>query len=218
MSCHNKQWKNHHETYPIPTVFFAWNVYGNVFKNTSFVFIECQDQWASSKKHFKNMQVRRSPPRSLETLWLGQEWSSTARALPAPHGGIFLWKLRLQRAIASHYHGVNYDKWPFFDVPSFHVHWSFLPASSQWPFDHLNGGHVFTPEKVTNNTPKRVTGKNLVHYFYYHNLRRVQSETFQLSKNGLLFPLFFPIGILTLTSIWQRSVMPAPKGPNFIDS
>ena len=35
------------------------------------------------------------------------------------------------------------------------------PASSKWPFDNPNGGHVFTPEKVTNKIPKSVTGKNL---------------------------------------------------------
>ena len=31
-----------------------------------------------------------------------------------------------------------------------------FPASSKWPFDSPNGGHL-TPEKVTNKTPKRVT-------------------------------------------------------------
>ena len=28
-----------------------------------------------------------------------------------------------------------------------------LPASSKWPFDNPNGGHL-TPEKVTSNTQK----------------------------------------------------------------
>ena len=36
-----------------------------------------------------------------------------------------------------------------------------LPASSKWPFDHPNGGHL-TLEKVTNKTPKKATRKNLV--------------------------------------------------------
>ena len=37
-----------------------------------------------------------------------------------------------------------------------------VPASSKWSFDNPKWRSRFTPEKVTNKIPKRVTGKNLV--------------------------------------------------------
>ena len=34
-----------------------------------------------------------------------------------------------------------------------YIYTIYKPASSMWPFDNPNGGHVFTPEKVTNKIP-----------------------------------------------------------------
>ena len=36
---------------------------------------------------------------------------------------------------------------------------NYSPASSKWPFDSPNGGHLI-PEKVTNKTIQKVTRKN----------------------------------------------------------
>lgn len=125
MSCHSNSEKSSWNYILYTTVFFAWKCM-EISSKSSFLLKRVPRSMGFIQKQFKNMQVRRSPPRSLETLWLGQEWSSTARALPAPHGGIFLWKLRLQRAIAPHYHGVNYDKLPCSNFPCFHVRRSFF--------------------------------------------------------------------------------------------
>ena len=89
-------------------------MYGHVFNITSFLFLECQDQSLQKPCRWGVLHQDLSKP-----FDLGRSGSSTARALPAPQGGIFLWKLRLQRALAPHYHGVNYDKWPCSNFPGF---------------------------------------------------------------------------------------------------
>ena len=64
-----------------------------------------------------------------------------------------------------------------------------IPASSKWPFDSPNGGHVFSPEKVTMD-PNEVTVKNLViihHKDTYEPTRilmECQPGVFESCSNG----------------------------------
>ena len=72
------------------------------------------------------------------------------------------------------------------------------PASSKWPFDSPNGGHVFTPEKVTNKTPKKLTRKRVgffrgsteSHWFSLRNTPILGSNLMTSASEGhLIFQL-----------------------------
>ena len=57
----------------------------------------------------------------------------------------FLWLFQLESLHKKWlYHQTSIKKW-LFRVPRIYIYTSFFHP---WPFDHPNGGHVFTPERV----------------------------------------------------------------------